>query len=111
MIQHECRPCTARPTRSCSPHCGGSESVAAQLVKKLGIDVVHQPTPISPRVPSLLVDLPSPLVIGPMNGGMEYPPGFRFLQLRGLRGVKNLARGLANALPRRVDAKRQAECL
>src|SRR5262249_60795440 len=32
-------------------------------------------------------------------------------QPRGLRGVKNLARGLANALPRRVDAKRQAECL
>jgi hypothetical protein len=85
--------------------------VAAQLVKKLGIDVVHQPTPISPRVPSLLVDLPAPLVIGPMNGGMEYPPGFRFLQPRSLRGVKNLARGLANALPRRVDAKRQAECL
>jgi glycosyltransferase involved in cell wall biosynthesis len=84
---------------------------AAQLVKKLGIDVVHQPTPISPRVPSLLVDLPAPLVIGPMNGGMEYPPGFRFLQPRGVRGVKNLARSLANVLPRRVDAKRQAECL
>jgi glycosyltransferase involved in cell wall biosynthesis len=83
----------------------------AQLVKKLGIDVVHQPTPISPRVPSLLVDLPTPLVIGPMNGAMEYPPGFRFLQPRGVRGVKNLARGLANALPRLVDAKRQAECL
>jgi glycosyltransferase involved in cell wall biosynthesis len=83
----------------------------AQLVKKLGIDVVHQPTPISPRVPSLLVDLPAPLVIGPMNGGMEYPPGFRSLQPRGVRGVKNLARGLANALPRAVDAKRQAECL
>jgi hypothetical protein len=46
-----------------------------------------------------------------MNGGMEYPPGFRFLQPRGVHGVKNLARRLANALPRRVDAKRQAECL
>src|SRR5215831_66115 len=82
-----------------------------QLIKKLGIDVVHQPTPISPRVPSLLVNLPAPLVIGPMNGGMEYPSGFRFLQPRGVRGVKNLARSLANALPRFVDAKRQAECL
>jgi glycosyltransferase involved in cell wall biosynthesis len=82
-----------------------------QLVKNLGIDVVHQPTPISPRVPSLLVDLPAPLVIGPMNGAMEYPPGFRSLQPRGIRGVKNLARGVANALPRVVDAKRQAECL
>jgi len=83
----------------------------AQLVKTLGIDVVHQPTPISPRVPSLLADLPAPLVIGPMNGWMEFPPGFHFLQARGVRGMKNLARGLANALPRAVDAKRQAECL
>jgi glycosyltransferase involved in cell wall biosynthesis len=83
----------------------------AQLVKRLGIDVVHQPTPVSPRVPSLLVDLPAPLVIGPMNGHMEYPPGFRFMEPRGIRGVKNLARGLANVLPRPVDAKRQAECL
>ena len=85
--------------------------VVAQLVKELGIDVVHQPTPVSPRVPSLLVDLPAPLVIGPMNGAMEYPPGFRFMQWRGARGVKNLTRSLANALPSPVDAKRQAECL
>lgn len=85
--------------------------VVVQLVKKLGIDVVHQPTPISPRAPSLLADLPAPLVIGPMNGAMEYPPGFRFLQPRGVRRVKNLARSLANALPRPVDAKRRAECL
>jgi glycosyltransferase involved in cell wall biosynthesis len=86
-------------------------SAVAQLVKKHGIHVVHQPTPISPRAPSLLVDLPAPLVIGPMNGGMEYPPGFRFLQPQGVRGVKNLARTLANAMPRPLDAKRQAECL
>ena len=46
-----------------------------------------------------------------MNGGMEFPPGFRFMQPRGIRGAKNLARGLANALPRPIDAKRQAECL
>ena len=85
--------------------------IVPQLVKKLGIDVVHQPTPISPRAPSLIVDLPAPLVIGPMNGAMEYPAGFRFLQPRGVRAVKNLARSLANALPRPVDAKRQAECL
>jgi hypothetical protein len=62
----------------------------AQLVKKLGIDVVHQPTPISPRVPSLLVDLPAPLVIGPTNGGMEYPPGFRLLRPRRGRAVRTL---------------------
>jgi glycosyltransferase involved in cell wall biosynthesis len=85
--------------------------IVAQLVKKLGIDVVHQPTPVSPRLPSLLVNLPAPLVIGPMNGWMEFPAGFRFLQSRGVHRVKNLVRALAKALPRPIDAKRQAECL
>ena len=85
--------------------------VVRQLIKDLGIDVVHQPTPISPRMPSLLGDLPAPLVIGPMNGGMEYPPGFRYLQPRAIRGMKNLTRRLSNLLPRPADAKRRAECL
>ena len=39
--------------------------------------IVHQPIPVSPRFPSLLHDLGAPVVIGPLNGGMEYPPAFR----------------------------------
>src|SRR3954454_10468993 len=34
-------------------------NTVARLVARLGIDVVHQPTPVSPRVPSLLVNLPA----------------------------------------------------
>jgi glycosyltransferase involved in cell wall biosynthesis len=85
--------------------------LVAELIKKLRMDVVHQPTPVSPKVPSLFVNLPAPLVIGPMNGGMEYPPGFRFLQPRGVRALKNLARSFANTLLLPLDAKRHAECL
>jgi glycosyltransferase involved in cell wall biosynthesis len=86
-------------------------AVVRDVVKQLGINVVHQPTPVSPKLPSLLNGLPAPLVIGPMNGGMEYPPGFRFLQRRTFRGVKNLTQGLSNLLLWPVDAKRRAECL
>ena len=75
--------------------------VVRRLVEKLGIDVVHQPTPISPRAPSLLVNVSAPLVIGPMNGGMEYPPGFRFLQPQAMRGMRNFFRRLSNALSTR----------
>lgn len=39
--------------------------------------VVHQPIPVSPRFPSLLYDVGAPVAIGPLNGGMEYPPAFR----------------------------------
>jgi glycosyltransferase involved in cell wall biosynthesis len=46
------------------------------LVSAHGIDVIHQPMPVSPREPSLVYGFGVPVVIGPMNGGMEYPPAF-----------------------------------
>jgi glycosyltransferase involved in cell wall biosynthesis len=42
-----------------------------------GLDVVHQPIPVSPRFPSLMFGLKLPVIIGPMNGGMDYPPALR----------------------------------
>jgi glycosyltransferase involved in cell wall biosynthesis len=39
--------------------------------------VIHQPIPVSPRFPSILSGLGAPLVVGPLNGGMEYPSSFR----------------------------------
>lgn len=50
--------------------------IARGLVSTHGIDIVHQPIPVSPKEPSLLSNLGAPLVIGPMNGGMDYPPAF-----------------------------------
>jgi glycosyltransferase involved in cell wall biosynthesis len=50
--------------------------VARALVHSERIDVVHQPVPVSPREPSTLFDLGAPVVIGPMNGNMDYPPAF-----------------------------------
>jgi glycosyltransferase involved in cell wall biosynthesis len=52
-------------------------SMLRKLVKKEEVDVVHQPIPISPRFPSALFGIGIPVVIGPLNGGMEYPPAFR----------------------------------
>ncbi len=46
------------------------------LMREHGINVVHQPIPVSPREPSLLFGFGAPVLIGPMNGGMDYPPGF-----------------------------------
>jgi hypothetical protein len=46
------------------------------LVKKLDIDIVHQPMPVSPKVPSFIYDVGAPVIIGSMNGGMQFPPAF-----------------------------------
>ena len=50
--------------------------MARRLVQSEGIEVVHQPIPVSPREPSLLHDIGAPVIIGPMNGGMRFPPAF-----------------------------------
>jgi glycosyltransferase involved in cell wall biosynthesis len=51
--------------------------VVRQLVQDQQIDIVHQPVPVSPKQPSLMFDVGVPVVIGPMNGGMNFPPAFR----------------------------------
>lgn len=51
--------------------------VVRRLVGELDIDLVHQPISVSPSIPSALRRLPVPLVIGPLNGGMDLPPAFR----------------------------------
>ena len=57
-----------------------TQAAARRLVRRLvaehGVDVVHQPIPVSPREPSLMHGVGAAVVIGPMNGGMSYPPAF-----------------------------------
>ncbi len=47
------------------------------LVSQFKINVIHQPIPVSPKSPSLMYGFNAPVLIGPLNGGMEYPPAFR----------------------------------
>ena len=85
--------------------------LARRLVREHGITVVHQPIPVSPREPSTLHDLGAPVVIGPMNGGMDYPPAFR--RHRGLaeRLLYVVGRASATALNRLMPGKRRAAML
>jgi glycosyltransferase involved in cell wall biosynthesis len=50
--------------------------LARSLVRDLSIDIVHETIPVSPRMPSLLFNLEAKVIIGPMNGGMDYPPNY-----------------------------------
>lgn len=68
--------------------------VICKLVRSHGIDVVHEPIPVSPKIPSLMWGLGAAVVIGPLNGGMDYPEAFR--------RERNLVSGLAQALVERL---------
>src|SRR4051812_34575793 len=70
--------------------------VARRLIRDLRIDVVHQPTPVSPREPSLLMQLAAPVVIGPMNGETNYPPAFRGEENLATRLLVTIAAASAN---------------
>jgi glycosyltransferase involved in cell wall biosynthesis len=52
-------------------------SIVRELIRDQGVDVIHQPIPVAPRFPSAIFGLGVPVVIGPLNGGMEYPTAFR----------------------------------
>ena len=83
-------------------------SIIEQLVREQQIDVVHQPTPVSPRLPSLMRDLGAPVVIGPLNGGMDYPSAFRGNESAFSRVSVHLARALSNVVNALLPGKRQA---
>lgn len=54
--------------------------LARKAVLELSINIIHEPSPVSPKKPSILFKLGAPVVIGPMNGGMSFPIGFAFME-------------------------------
>lgn len=83
---------------------------ARNLIKQFNIAVVHEPTPVTPRLPSMMYGLGVPVVIGPMNGNMTFPPGFQsgsFLE----RAFVPLARRLTDLANYLIPGKRRAEVL
>jgi glycosyltransferase involved in cell wall biosynthesis len=50
--------------------------LAKKLVKEKNIDIIHEPSPVSPKQPSLMFSLGVPVIVGPMNGGMSFPVAF-----------------------------------
>jgi glycosyltransferase involved in cell wall biosynthesis len=81
------------------------------LVREQAISVIHQPIPVSPKEPSLIAGMSVPVIIGPMNGGMDYPPGFRKLQSWTERVALATGRWLADFMNYLMPGKRQATML
>ena len=85
--------------------------LARVLVRRHAIDVIHQPTPVSPREPSLIFGLGRPVVFGPMNCSTDFPAAFRHHEHGLTRMLLNGARGFAPLLSRIIPGKRHAAAL
>jgi hypothetical protein len=81
------------------------------LVREMNVDVVTQPTPVALNSPSFPIGLSAPLVIGLLNGGVEYPPGFQFLESSLARFARAGSRFVANIFGSVIRGKRNAKCV
>jgi glycosyltransferase involved in cell wall biosynthesis len=83
-------------------------SIVRKLIRTHRIDVVHQPIPVAPRFPSALFGFGIPVVIGPLNGGMDYPPALRRTESWMSRVMIAFGRLFANAVNTLLPGKRLA---
>ena len=84
---------------------------AKELVREHRIDLVHEPIPISPKQPSMMFGVGAPVIIGPLNGGMTYPPAFRYMESTLVRSSLWLSRFVANLMNRLIPGKLRADTI
>src|SRR5579883_1176709 len=88
-----------------------ARKIVRGLIAREGVEIVHQPIPVSPRFPSLMTGLGVPVVIGPMNGGMEYPAAFRGSESRFSRVAIAFGRSLSDLFNSLLPGKKNADVL
>ncbi len=82
-----------------------------RLIATRGVTIVHQPIPVSPKFPSRLYHLGVPVIIGPMNGNMNYPPGFEHLERKSSAMAMNAGRFAGNMMNKLIPGKLRAAAL
>jgi glycosyltransferase involved in cell wall biosynthesis len=86
-------------------------AMAKKLVKDLKIDVVFEPSRISPKQTSALFHLDAPLVIGPLCGGIDFPPAFQYMHSTFARWLERGGRAFAHLLNFLIPGKLLADAL
>lgn len=74
-------------------------------------DIVHRMTPMSPTLPSPMTRWsPVPFVVGPINGGLAWPPGFES-ELRREKEYLRYVRGAYKLMPFYRSTYHKASCI
>ena len=88
-----------------------ARKVVKQMIAEQGIQIVFEPTPITPKGISFMYDMGVPVVIGPMCGGLNLPPAFEYMDSLVTRLAISAGRYLSLIGHRLVPGKLQAEAL
>lgn len=87
-----------------------AKGILKDLVEQ-GYDFIWQPIPISPRFLSPRFNLGVPEVLGPLAGGMFFPPGFKFMESRFVEIRQTIGRAIASPVHYLFPGKLMAEAL
>ena len=82
-----------------------------RLIQQQRVNLIHQPIPVSPKAPSFISGLSVPILIGPMNGGMDYPAAFRGAESLFTRVTVAIGRASANLVNSLIPGKKKADIL
>jgi glycosyltransferase involved in cell wall biosynthesis len=82
-----------------------------KAIKTKNINIVHEPTPVSPKQPSILFGLGVPVVIGPLNGGMNFPKAFSYMQKKYENIMYSIVRLLSNIINILIPGKLFADLI
>lgn len=85
--------------------------IGRRLVREENISVVHQPIPVSPKEFSLIRNMGAPVIMGPMNGGMTFPPAFQKRDSRITRLFTQAGRKMSGAFHWIFPGKKEAALL
>ncbi|MDR9893199.1 glycosyltransferase family 4 protein [Aetokthonos hydrillicola Thurmond2011] len=86
-------------------------SIVRHIVQEKKINIIHQPIPVSPKEPSMIFGMGVPVIIGPMNGGMDYPPVFQQMQSPIVNFTLALGRKFSSLMNKLIPGKQQAALL
>ena len=88
-----------------------AQHLIRQLTRELEFDIVFEPAPITPKGLSLMYGLGVPVAIGPLCGGLDFPPSFQTMDSRFTRVSIRIARVLSHGLHRLFPGKLNADAL
>ncbi|WP_013322144.1 glycosyltransferase family 4 protein [Gloeothece verrucosa] len=85
--------------------------LAKQIIHERNIQLVFEPSPITPKGISFMYDMGVPVVIGPLCGGLNFPPAFQFMDSKFSGFTIKLGRYLALICHKFIPGKLQAAAL
>lgn len=88
-----------------------TRKIVKKQIEKLSIDIVFEPSPISPKGVSFMYGFDVSVVIGPLCGGIDFPPAFRYMDSPFSRFSINISRVLSLFIHHLFPGKLQADAL